>query len=185
MVCRRMNTVIIWRRHFERYICIYVCHSAPKFGSGYHHMERTCHILFPNFRLHQSQCFKNCLWLNLQIYDNSFFIIFQNTHVVSIWQKDFMLDEMCFKMECTRESDMPTSLGTNCIHVSTVKIILLSWLPARNSHRLARFRCIFYGEMPVSNFYCYLQNRCLIRLIDPYTSLNTLKSASPNDRDFI
>ena len=50
-----------------------------------------------------------------------FLVIYQNTHVVSIWQKDFMLDEMCFKMKCTRGSDMPASLGTNC--VSTVNII--------------------------------------------------------------
>ena len=72
MVCRGLNAATIWSRPFEIYICIYIVIWHPNsYGYNYHHMRRICHdILFPNFLRHQSQCFQNCLWLNLWIYDN-------------------------------------------------------------------------------------------------------------------
>ena len=48
-----------------------VIRHPNSYGSTYHHMKRTCHILFPNFPLHQSQCIKNCLWLNLRQFSDS------------------------------------------------------------------------------------------------------------------
>ena len=72
IICRGLNAATIWSRPFEIYICIYIVIWHPNsYGYNYHHMRRICHdILFPNFLRHQSQCFQNCLWLNLWIYDN-------------------------------------------------------------------------------------------------------------------
>ena len=105
---------------------------------------------------------------------NPFFVIYQNTHVVSIWQKNFMFDEMCFKMKCTRESDIPTPLGTNCI--STVNFILFSWLPVRYSHRLARdFAASLTEKCQSAMSITVLSTNFMPHKIDPYTSHNTLK----------
>ena len=104
MVWRRMVWSIIakiWCRPFERYICKYVCHSAPKFVRLYlspHEKNMLYHI--SKFSSSPDSMFSKLSVVEFRNWrqfgdSNPFFIIYQNTHVVSIWQKDFMLDEIC------------------------------------------------------------------------------------------
>ena len=108
MVCRRMNTATIWYRSLKIHFYL---------GMSFGTQIRTAIIIttWENYDIFFFQiffvtkvnvlkivCGWNCefttIWRFIHI-----FVIYHNTRVVSIWQKDFMLDEMWFKMKCTRE----------------------------------------------------------------------------------
>ena len=155
MVCRGLNAVTIWSRPFERYIWIYIVIWHPNsYGYSYHHRKRIRHdILYPNFLRHQSQCFQNCLWLTLWIYDN----LAIQTHFfghISKYACGIHLTERFHAWWNVLQNDMhPREWHAYIIgHELYIhrQYHFFSWLRVRYIHRLARFRCIFNGEMPVS-----------------------------------
>ena len=136
------NNVMLFLK--DTFVSMYVIRHPNSYGYNYHHMRRICHILFPNFRRHHSQCFKNYLWLNLWINDNLAISSFIKIRMQYPFDRKFLCS-----MKCASKWNAPARV--TCQH-HWARIV---YAPSISFYFLALFVIKsqvgkINGEMPVS-----------------------------------